>query len=548
MPISSLVVIASALFLSQGPASPAGSSEEAEATAVVAAAGLKTDGSSLLALFRKRTLTEKDRAKLEATIRLLGDDSFQVRNQASQDLATYGPVAVPYLRAALKDRDLEIVRRAERCLEALERGPGSYLPMAAAKLLGARKPPGTVKVLLAYLPFADDDAVTGAVLTALREAGFRAGKADLLLVSALRDRDGARRAGAAQVLAQSLQAEHRRAVEGLLADPALEVRFQAGRALVAAGDKAAVPPLIALLSEAPSELAWETEELLFTLAGGTGPASLLGDANTVNRRICRAAWESWWRSNEAKFDPSRIQPERRLLGQTLIADLDKGRIVEVGPDHRERWHVAGFVGPVDMQLLPNGHLLVAENHASRVTERDRTGRIVWEKKTPALPASCQRLPNGDTFIALYNHLLIVTAEGKETLSLAQPEGVYSAQKLRNGQIMLVTSTGRVVTLDGAGKFIRSFETGGVNGWSSIDVLSNGHCLACCLSNRVVEFDAAGRRVWECTVPNAVCATRLPNGHMLVCNSEGRQVVEVDRTGREVWMQRTEGRPWHVRRR
>jgi outer membrane protein assembly factor BamB len=238
----------------------------------------------------------------------------------------------------------------------------------------------------------------------------------------------------------------------------------------------------------------------------------------------------------------------RIQGRTLIADLDKGCIFEVGPDHKELWRVTGFGGPVDMQVLANGNVLAAENHARKVTERDRTGKVVWEKSTGAFAASCQRLPNGNTFIATYYQLLEVAPNGKEAWSVARPEGVVSAQKLRNGSVVLLTSTGKVTILNTAGKEIRSFETGGIISWSSLEVLSNGHVLVCCTPGKVVEFDATGKRVWECEASNPVCATRLSNGHTLICNSEGRRVVEVDRHGKDVWEQHTEGRPWHVRRR
>jgi hypothetical protein len=308
-----------------------------------------------------------------------------------------------------------------------------------------------------------------------------------------------------------------------------------------------VPTLIALLTDSVPAMAWDAEELLCRLAGPTVPDVYLDMSSDAGRSTCRLAWETWWRANEGLVDLSSFVPESRMLGMTLIADLDKGRVFEVDRDHTERWNIAGFGGPVDMQYLPNGRILVAENHARRVTERDKSGKVIWEKATPAFPASCQRLPNGNTFIATYNQILEVTSDGKETLKLTQ-EGIYCARKVRAGRIVLVNTTGRVATLDPAGKEVAAFETGGIANWSSIEVLNNGHVLVCGTGNKVIEFDDRGRRAWECSVPYAICATRLPNGNTLVCSSEGRRVVEVDRSGKEVWDHRTVGRPWHVVRR
>jgi HEAT repeat protein len=523
--------------------------ELADVERALKAAGQGTDAESLVQFFRQRTLTPTHKERLSAAIRRLGDDSFEARQEASAELVAAGAPAVPLLQAALADPDLEVVRRAERCIEAIRRGPGPHVAMSAARLLGLRKPPGAAQVLLDYLPFADDEYVQEAVFASLAASGTETnGTVDRLFEQILDDPEPLRRVAAARVLGQSNDPGQRRLVHRLLGDPLVAVRLQAARTLLVKGDKAAVSPLITLLTEAPAPSAWEAEELLGRLAGPTAPDVRLDLTEESGRRLCRAAWETWWRTNETTLDLSRLTWESRLLGLTLIADLDKGRVVEVGRDHGQRWRVDGFGGPVDVELLPSGRILVAENHSRKVTERDKTGRICWEKTTSAFPASCQRLPNGNTFIATYNELLEVTGDGRETFKLARADGVYCARKQRSGRILLVNSAGRVATLDPSGKEIAAFETGGVANWSSLEALPNGNCLVCGTGNKVIEFDPRGRRVWECTVQNAVCATRLPNGNTLVCSSEGRRVVEVDRTGKEIWEHRTEGRPWHVRRR
>lgn len=522
--------------------------ENAQAEKVVTGAGIKIDGDTLLAFLKRRTLSESERRRLAALVRQLGDSSYEVRTRASADLTAAGVNATRFLKPALDDPDLEIARRAERCLEILQRGPGPELSAAVARLVGSGKPPGAVEVLLGYVPFADDETVEEAVLAALVEAGLHDGRADALVLTALTDTDPERRAAAAFVVGQATDPGQRRPALRSLVDPEVKVRFQAARTLFAAGEKEAVPALIALLTEGTPEIAWEAEELLCRINDAGGPGGYLDTASEQNRRQCRAAWESWWKTHEGKFDPARARLGQRLLGLTVIADLDKGTVLAVDSGRKERWRISGFGGPVDLQVLPNGNVLVAENHGRKVTERDRTGKLVWEKSTLTLPASCQRLPNGNTFIATYNQLLEVAPDGRETQKIPRPEGIYCARKLRNGHVVLATAVGKIVDLDQSGKEIRSFDTGGVVNWSSLEALPNGHILACCNPGKVVEFDAFGKRVWECAVPNAVCAQRLPNGNTLVCSSEGHQVLEVDRTGKEIWVHKTEGRPWHVRRR
>ena len=108
-------------------------------------AGLKHDGEALLRFFRQRTLTDKERDKVKALVRQLGDESFKAREQAVAELVARGPIAIDLLKQALKDSDLEVVRRAERCLHRIQQKDYPVeVPPAAARLLAQRKPPGAV--------------------------------------------------------------------------------------------------------------------------------------------------------------------------------------------------------------------------------------------------------------------------------------------------------------------------------------------------------------------------------------------------------------------
>src|SRR2546425_6478606 len=83
-------------------------------------AGIPADASGLLEFFRKRTMTPEGQQKIEALVRQLGEPSFKVRSRASDDLVREGIVALPFLRRALKDRDLEVLHRAEECIRLIE--------------------------------------------------------------------------------------------------------------------------------------------------------------------------------------------------------------------------------------------------------------------------------------------------------------------------------------------------------------------------------------------------------------------------------------------
>src|SRR5262245_54698629 len=88
-------------------------------------ANIATDGPGLLAFLRKRTLANSDLDHIRALIRDLGNDSFETREKASAQLVASGAVAIPLLRLATRDPDIEIVRRAEDCLRRIGQAPES---------------------------------------------------------------------------------------------------------------------------------------------------------------------------------------------------------------------------------------------------------------------------------------------------------------------------------------------------------------------------------------------------------------------------------------
>lgn len=91
------------------------------------------DGPGLLDFFRKRSLNEADRKQLDVSIRHFGDNSYRVREQSTQDVIGMGKATLRFLRQALQNPDLEIVRRATLCIEEIDRDQGSALPSAALR-------------------------------------------------------------------------------------------------------------------------------------------------------------------------------------------------------------------------------------------------------------------------------------------------------------------------------------------------------------------------------------------------------------------------------
>jgi hypothetical protein len=515
---------------------------------ILKAARVGTDGPALLEFFRKRTITDAVREKIQGLIRQLGDDSFEVREKATAALIDAGSPALPALRVAARDADLEISRRAQECLrQIVEKGTATALPAAAARLLAVRKPAGATEVLLGYLASADNATGAEEVRNALAALAVRDGQPDRALVEALTDRLAIRRAAAAEALCRGNAVAAYPAVRKLLADPDAGVRLQAALGLAGAKEKDAIPVLIDLLAQLPPEQAWPAEDLLFRLAEDKAPAVSLG-ADEASRQKCRDAWAAWWRDHGARVDLARLQGVPRLLGYTLVVLLDQGMIQELDAEKKPRWSVSGLDFPLDAQFLPGDRLLVAEHGGNRVTERNLKGDILW-KKDISEPLVAQRLPNGNTFIAGRMQLIEVDRAGKEVFSHNFRNGhvVMKAQKLRNGEIALVTTNNldspRFVRLSPTGKELSSFPVLVQTSGGRIEVLPNGHVLIPLFGNgKVVEYDMDGKPVWEAAVEQPIAAVRLPNGNTLVTSMSQRRAIELDRTGKEVW----EYKPFNTR--
>jgi HEAT repeat protein len=509
------------------------------------AAGLKTDGKSLLEFFHRRTLPDEERAKYRAYVKQLGSDIFRQREQAMNELVARGPVVVELLREALKEPDLEVARRAERCIQRIQDKDVAYeVPAAAARLLARQTPDGSVETMLTYLPFADNELVADEARGLLAQLAVKDGKPHPALMAALADKLATRRAAAGEALAKGGGAEQRAQAKELLADADVMVRLRVGLALVYAKEREAVPALIDLLPQVPLQHAWLAEDVLYRIAEGQEPPKISLGNDAAARTKCRDAWHAWWKEHAAKVDLAKLQESQRLLGHTVVVLLDLGRIMELAAaDNQVRWQVNDLRFPLDVQPLSGDRLLVAEYHGNRVTERDSTGKVLWEKAITG-PLVAQRLPNGNTFIATDSELIEYDRADKEVLHITRNIGerVMKAFKLANGEIACLTSDARIVRLDASGKELHGFNISlGTRLYGGrIHMQPNGRVLVPHNNeNKVVEYDAAGKQVWEVNVEQPVAATRLPNGNTLVTSMlPQRGAVEFDPQGHEVWTYRS----------
>ncbi len=508
------------------------------------------DGEVILEAVRKRTPNAEDREKIRVWLDKLASGDFATRETASKELFALGRRSLPQLQEAVKNKDPEVARRAKLLIERIEEEPSHHLPVAALRLLSLRKPPGSVGMLLAYLPYAEDENRATEVKTSLSALALREGKLDAELLKALADPKPAIRAVAAEALITGGGNEGRATVHKLLKDKDAIVRMRVSLALALAQDKDSVPVLIDLLTALTGEHAGQVEEVLYQLAGDTAPDASLGK-EAADKKKCRDAWAAWWQVNAGRVDLGRLK-SNPMLGFTVICDIQNGRVYEVNRNGKERWSLGGLNMPSDAVVLPGNRVLIAEYQGNSVSERDLQGNILWQKGLRDNPTCVQRLPNGNTFITTDSYVVEVDKSGKELYTLPNPGGmmIQAAYRMRNGPIVCLQPNNQCLVMDTTGKTLSSFQANhGNQNFAGLDVLPNGHILVTQMNqSRVVEFDSTGKSLLEVNAPGARTATGLPNGHILVTSQQNQRVFEVDRNGKVVWEVNAPGPIIRARRR
>lgn len=515
--------------------------------------GLPGRGPELLQFFRKRILTAEQIEKFRNVFPKLGAASYASRLDATTALRAMGPAVRPLIRQAIEQTtlDRETLRRAQRCLDHFPDGEEVPLAMATARQIARTTPKGSTKVLLDFLPYVADESVREAVQLALQAAVAAEPETAPLLEAALKDAHPARRAAAAETLVRA-GGKRRAEAAAFLRDPNRQVRYQVARALLEGNDVAGLPELIELLSELPAEQAGAAEELLLRIAGDEAPDVCLSGRNTAT--AVRDAWRGWHKRHAAGLNlAARLR--RRMLGVTVVTSASaarglNGEVAAYGPDGKLLWSFDGVRHPIDVQILGKERILLAEYLGRRVTERDAKGKVLWEKCIN-MPVACQRLRNGQTFIATRQQLLIVDREGKEVFTaFLNAASIISARRLPDGQMVAVTSGGQCHILDPLGREVRRFRVGQVYTLGgNVEILAGGRLLVPLYrENRIVEYDLSGQVRHQTQVNRPTSATHLESGNLLVTCLGTQRAVELSAEGKEVHSYPTGGRAWRVRRR
>ena len=504
--------------------------------------GIKGDLPGLLVYLQDRTLDDAKIKRIRELIVETGHARFAVRDRAAKDLLKFGVSALKFLEEASKDKDPEIADRARRLVETIKQGPGPSLSMTVLRRVVSAIREGSssdaVLVILRFLPFADDATVEDDAIQTLTRIGLRDGKPDGHFKDFVQDSFAARRAAVGHVLGRSKSAADLAIARKLLSDADAWVRLRTVQGLLAGEQRDAIPQLIKFFDPEIDEITWRAEELLRRIAGEDSP-SAPSDAKPENRKAYLAAWNDWWDKKGKTVDLAKLSKEQPLLGLWLGIEYNTNSVWECGRDGKRRWTITAE-GPMDAQVLPGNRVLIAEQSAKRVTERDMKGNTLWEYVTSEDTINCQRLPNGNTWIGTRNNVMEIRPNKsvvyKHQLSAQYMHGV---RRLANGNSIGITSGGVIYEMNPAGKLVRTIIVPHEGTWGDVDALPSGNLLVANYGTGFVrEVDQTGKTVREVKTGAATGVERQSNGQLLVGGGENTRLI--DWSGRESWSAKSNG--------
>lgn len=206
----------------------------------------------------------------------------------------------------------------------------------------------------------------------------------------------------------------------------------------------------------------------------------------------------------------------------------------------------GFAGAAPLLAAdPIQHRFLCSDYSGgKVCIVGADGKIEWEFPAKT-PQDCWMLPNGNVLFSHRSGAKEVTLQKEVVWEYKGPEGVeiHAAQPLADGNVMIIEcGTKRIIEVNRAGEIVKEVPLSpnpkvGTHGqFRGGRKLANGHYVVPFYSERkVVELDGNGTVVREVPVAgNPSGIAPLLNGHWVVTNGDGHQVLEIAPDGKTVW--------------
>jgi HEAT repeat protein len=446
----------------------------------------------------------------------------------------------PALQAFLLNRaafDMNIAKLIEPDSNAIKLLlQSNQVTPALIRLITLVRPANAIEIILAYIPSCNDDNIQDLLGECLGLYLNDQNTPPPALIAASTSSIEEIRTFAGRVLAQSPNEIAQKTCTTLLSDSSVRVRFEVARESIKNQNKSAIPVLIELMTKVPAEKAEAIDQTLRAIAKDKSPES------KNDSKVDAAAWNTWWQKEGTQLVLTPGLKNQEALKNFLVVESfnqekKSGRVFLVTPSGKTLWEIANLSNPTDALLLPNNKILITEQGANRITERDTKGNISWEKSVTN-PFHSQRLLNGNIFIASRNKIVEVGRNGNEIFSFSYPnETILAACKTRTNEYALLSYNGVFLKLDSKGNEVSKsripFPTNfGINGGA---ITQNDRVLVSIPTlNKIMEFNFSGQSTWESTITMPGIPTKLPNGNVVAPSLNGSKIVEIQMDGKIIY--------------
>jgi hypothetical protein len=304
-------------------------------------------------LLRQWQPSPANRMRISRLVRQLGSESYAVREAASRQLVTAGPVAEAALRDAEQNSDdLEVVVRARRVLVSFRQGPQEML-MAALRWLRLSPSPKAAPLILDLLPYLSDAFEQPACEALWACTGPGDAKR---LRQAVADPRRAVRSAAIPALEIAAGASAVAELEHFLSDPDESLRLAAARALLDRLPRPAIAALIGLLDSRDAGIRLQAAWLLQQASGIPAAAEQPPEfAAAVGR------WKAW--AGSAAGQHPQPLGSRRLQTSwygTILLEQFREEVADIGGTYHQLQYETDVGGKA---AVIHGRLRLDGNHA-----------------------------------------------------------------------------------------------------------------------------------------------------------------------------------------
>ena len=488
----------------------------------------------LLALLRESTAPMEMIAEAD---KIFNDNNIElIKKHINSKSFKSNPAMQAFLlnRAAFDMKIAKLIEPDSNAIKLLLQS--NQITPALIRMITLVRPANAIEIILAYIPSCNDDNIQDLLRECLELYLNGQNTIPPALITASTSNIEELRTFAGKVLAQSPNEIAQKTCTTLLADSSVRVRFEVARESIKNQNKSAIPVLIELMTKVSAEKAETIDQTLRAIAKGKSPES------KNDSKMDAAAWNTWWRKegHQLVLTPgAKIQETLKnfLVVESFNQEKKSGRVFFINPSGKTLWEIANLSNPTDALLLPNNKILITEQGANRITERDTKGNISWEKSATN-PFLSQRLSNGNIFIASRNKIVEVSRNGTEIFSFSYPnQTILAACKTRTNEYALLSYNGVFLKLDSKGNEVSKsripFPTNfGINGGA---ITQNDRVLVSIPTlNKIMEFNFSGQSTWESTITMPGIPTKLPNGNVVAPSLNGSKIVEIQMDGKIIY--------------